>query len=224
MRRCIESAWSDTFLSPPSLTYERNALVDIYLKWFEPELNPGHAPASPSTRQINSQSVKHAGQLLNLGSTVPTNWADIIRFADLPFSAQRITLFLRALIRRPDLVVLDEAFSGMDAALRDKCLLFLTWGTTKIYSTAGQKGSSQPMRVVDTPKPVLDLEGMRVEGLSDEQALIVVSHVKEEVPGLVRDWVYLPEAGMGEKARVGHFSGPLDGVKGGWERIWGMPE
>ena len=194
------------------------------MKWFEPELNPGHAPASPSTRQINSQSVKHAGQLLNLGSTVPTNWADNIRFADLPFSAQRITLFLRALIKRPDLVVLDEAFSGMDAALRDKCLLFLTWGTTKIYSTAGQKGSSQPMRVVDTPKPVLDLEGMRVEGLSDEQALIVVSHVKEEVPGLVRDWVYLPEAGMGEKARFGHFSGPLEGVKGGWERIWGMPE
>ncbi|KAL8841403.1 MAG: hypothetical protein Q9176_003283 [Flavoplaca citrina] len=220
LRRCIESAWSDTFLSSPSLTCERDALVDIYLKWFEPELNLAHATASLS----KSKSIKHAGHLLYLDSTVPTNWADNIRFGDLPFSAQRITLFLRALIKRPDLVVLDEAFSGMDAALRDKCLLFLTWGTTKIYSTAGQKGSSQPMRVVDTPKPVLDLEGMRVEGLSDEQALIVVSHVKEEVPGLVRDWVYLPEAGTGEKARFGHFGGPLEGVKGGWERIWGMPE
>ncbi|KAL8895791.1 MAG: hypothetical protein Q9192_003445 [Flavoplaca navasiana] len=220
LRRCIESAWSDTFLSPPSLTYERDALVDIYLKWFEPELNLAHATAPLS----KSKSIKHAGHLLYLGSTVQTNWADNIRFGDLPFSAQRIALFLRALIKRPDLVVLDEAFSGMDAALRDKCLLFLTWGTTKIYSTASQKGPSQPMAVVDTPRPVLDLEGVRADGLSDEQALIVVSHVKEEVPGLVRDWVYLPEAGTGEKARFGHFSGPLEGVKGGWERIWGMPE
>lgn len=78
--------------------------------------------------------------------------------------------------------------------------------------------------MVDTPPEVLDMEGVRVEGLSREQALIVVSHVKEEVPGLVRDWVYLPEAGTGEKARFGHLDGPLEGVRGGWEEIWGIAE
>ncbi|KAI4284816.1 MAG: hypothetical protein L6R38_001152 [Xanthoria sp. 2 TBL-2021] len=224
LRRCIESAWSDTFLSPPSLTYDRDVLVDTYLKWFEPELNPAYTPTSPSSRRIRSESVKHGGHVLYLGSNVATDWADNIRFADLPFSAQRVALFLRALIKKPDLVVLDEAFSGMDAALRDKCLLFLTWGTTKVYSKPPQRGSQSTMRVVDTPREVLDLEGIRVEGLNSEQALIVVSHVKEEVPGLVRDWVYLPEAGTGEKARFGHLEGPLEGVQGGWEEIWGMAE
>ncbi|KAL8669854.1 MAG: hypothetical protein Q9168_005571, partial [Polycauliona sp. 1 TL-2023] len=101
----------------------------------------------------------------------------------MPFSAQRLALLLRALIKKPDLVVLDEAFSGMDAAVRDKCLLFLTWGTTKVYSKP-RWGIYKTVRAVDTPPEVLDCEGMRVEGLSDEQALIVVSHVKEEVPGL----------------------------------------
>ncbi|CAO1601365.1 hypothetical protein XANCAGTX0491_005030 [Xanthoria calcicola] len=235
LRRCIESAWSDTFLSPPSLTYERDVRVDTYLKWFEPELNPAYTPIPPSSRRIQAGSVYNGGQLLYLGRNTATDWAENVRFADLPFSAQRVALFLRALIKKPDLVVLDEAFSGMDAALRNKCLLFLTWGTTKVFAKPVQKRISPPTtttttrkswrrRVLDTPPEVLDLEGVRVEGLSREQALIVVSHVKEEVPGLVRDWVYLPEAGTGEKARFGHLEGPLEGVRGGWEKIWGIAE
>ncbi|KAL8669855.1 MAG: hypothetical protein Q9168_005572 [Polycauliona sp. 1 TL-2023] len=48
LRRCIESAWSDTFLSPPSLTYNRDILVDAYLKWFAPELNPSYTSPAPS--------------------------------------------------------------------------------------------------------------------------------------------------------------------------------
>ncbi len=234
LRRCIESAWSDTFLSPPSLTYERDVRVDTYLKWFEPELNPAYTPTPPSSRRVQAGSVYNGGQLLYLGRNTATDWAENIRFADLPFSAQRVALFLRALVKTPDLVVLDEAFSGMDAALRNKCLLFLTWGTTKVFAKPVQKRiSRQPTtttrqswrrRVLDTPPEVLDLEGVRVEGLSREQALIVVSHVKEEVPGLVRDWVYLPEAGTGEKARFGHLEGPLEGVRGGWEEMWGIAE
>ncbi|KAL8778910.1 MAG: hypothetical protein Q9213_007183 [Squamulea squamosa] len=220
LRRCIESAWSDTFLSPPSLTYERDTLVDTYLKWFEPDLNPTYDP-SPTPSSRTKHSIRHGDHILHLGSTVSTDWADNIRFTDLPFSAQRLALFLRALIKKPDLVVLDEAFSGMDASLRDKCLLFLTWGTTKTYAKTSRKGKQAMTKVVDTPKDVLDVEGVSVEGLSNEQALIVVSHVKEEVPGLVRDWMCLPDAGTGEKARFGRFEGPLEGVKGGWEKIWG---
>ncbi|KAL9000081.1 MAG: hypothetical protein Q9169_001156 [Polycauliona sp. 2 TL-2023] len=222
LRRCIESAWSDTFLSPPTLTYERDILVDTYLKWFEPELNPTFKSTGPPRGQRkNLGSVQHGSHTLFLTNIVSTDWADTIRFTDLPFSAQRIALFLRALIKKPDLVVLDEAFSGMDTALRDKCLLFLTWGTTKVFSKPNQK---QKIKVLDTSSEMLDLEGVRVEGLGEEQALIVVSHVKEEVPGLVRDWVYLPEAGTGEKARFGRLDGPLEGVEGGWEGIWGMRE
>ncbi|KAL8657860.1 MAG: hypothetical protein Q9226_001493 [Calogaya cf. arnoldii] len=226
LSRCIESAWSDTFLSRPSLTYKRDILVDTYLKWFEPELNPAYAPMTSFSRkktgsQIRARCVNHGDHVLNFDSTAATEWADNIRFADLPFSAQRVALFLRALIKKPDLVVLDEAFSGMDDALRDKCLLFLTWGTTKVYS---KSGGNHSRKVLDTRNEVLELEGVRVEGLSSEQALIVVSHVKEEVPGLVRDWVYLPEAGTGEKARFGHLDGPLEGAHGRWEEIWGMAE
>ncbi|KAL8732477.1 MAG: hypothetical protein Q9166_002691 [cf. Caloplaca sp. 2 TL-2023] len=220
LRRSIESAWSDTFLSPPSLTYKRDILVDTHLKWFEPDLNPAYKPA-PSNL-TGKDILRHGEHALRLDATTTTDWADNIRFSELPFSAQRIALFLRALIKKPDLVVLDEAFSGMDAALRDKCLLFLTWGTTKIYSkkASHRKGVPWTISVVKTPGEVLEVEGVRVEGLSEQQALICVSHVKEEVPGLVRDWICLPEAGTREKARFGRFKGPLEGVKGGWEEIW----
>ncbi|KAL8915608.1 MAG: hypothetical protein Q9172_006857, partial [Xanthocarpia lactea] len=208
VRRCIESAWSDTFLSPPALTYERDILVDTHLKWFEPDLNPAYQPAAAagaSSASRGKPQLTHGDHALYLDSAVTTtDWADTIRFADLPFSAQRLALFLRAVVKKPDLVVLDEAFSGMDAALRDRCLLFLTWGTTKFFSKWNQyckrstaTTTTMPgttMTVLNTPEGVLDLEGMRVEGLSSEQALIVVSHVPEEVPGLVKDWMCLPEA------------------------------
>ncbi len=202
------------------------------MKWFEPDLNPAYEPAAAAAAAAASSASRdkpqltHGDHALHLDSAVTTtNWADTIRFADLPFSAQRVALFLRAVVKKPDLVVLDEAFSGMDAALRDRCLLFLTWGTTKFYGEANRRGrrpktSTGRARVLDTPKEVLDLEGMRVDGLSSEQALIVVSHVPEEVPGLVRDWMCLPEAATGEKVRFGRLKGPLEGMEGEWERIW----
>ncbi|KAL8685365.1 MAG: hypothetical protein Q9224_005846, partial [Gallowayella concinna] len=124
LRRCIESAWSDTFLSPPSLTYERDILVDTHLRWFEPDLNPAYQ--APILRNAQSTGfLRHAAHLLDLNTmstSTATDWASTIPFGSLPFSAQRTALFLRALIKSPDLLVLDEAFSGMDADLRDKCL------------------------------------------------------------------------------------------------------
>ncbi|KAL8808684.1 MAG: hypothetical protein Q9200_004132, partial [Gallowayella weberi] len=222
------SAWSDTFLSPPALTYQRDTLVDIHLQWFEPELNPTYS--SESLKRHQTGVLKLGRHFLNLNLTrtsTTTDWASTIPFGSLPFSAQRLALFLRALIKSPDLVVLDEAFSGMDLDLRDKCMFFLTWGTTKTYQyyKSDETRYSRPLkRTIDTP-PVGGVlaEGMHVPGLSQEQALIVVSHVKEEVPGLVRDWIRLPEAGTGSRARFGRFPGPLDTLEEGvWEEgIWG---
>ena len=46
-------------------------------------------------------------------------------FGEASFSAQRLALFLRALVARQELVILDEAFSGMDRAAREKAFRFL---------------------------------------------------------------------------------------------------
>ncbi|KAL8946465.1 MAG: hypothetical protein Q9222_007145, partial [Ikaeria aurantiellina] len=96
LRRCLESAWSDTFLSPPRLNAERSALVDVYLRWFEADLNPAWMHSSGSRRYGNANNA---------------SWASTLPFSSLPFSAQRLALFLRAVIKKPDLLVLDEAFS-----------------------------------------------------------------------------------------------------------------
>ncbi|KAL8896340.1 MAG: hypothetical protein Q9207_007751, partial [Kuettlingeria erythrocarpa] len=185
LRRTLESAWADTFLSPPALTYARDCLVDAHLRWFEPALNPHYASSAHGSYkyrerlETTGQHFRHGNELLNLdpGSN-PTDWADAVAFGALPFAAQRLALLLRALIKKPDLVILDEAFSGMDAALRDKCMLFLTWGTARYYATG--RNPSGPWRYPrETPAQVLGDEGA-VGGLEDRQALLVVSHVKEE--------------------------------------------
>jgi hypothetical protein len=44
----------------------------------------------------------------------------------------------------------------------------------------------------------------RFTGLSDKQALVVVNHVREEVPGIVNEWLRLPgEEEVAEKAGGG---------------------
>ncbi|KAL8937986.1 MAG: hypothetical protein Q9211_003419 [Gyalolechia sp. 1 TL-2023] len=222
LRRTIESAWSDTFLSPPNLTYERDELVDTYLKWFEPDLNP-HFQRPETIPRIDQPGrinrLGHGKQTLDFDNS--TDWAGTLAFASLPFSGQRLALFLRALIKKPDLVVLDEAFSGMDAALRDKCLLFLTWGTNKVFSRSMVDATNRSIRYRDVPELIFSRGRLeRVQGLEERQALIVVSHVAEEVPGVVRDWLCLPEAAGAEQARFGRLDCPLEGVEGGWERIW----
>ena len=221
LRRCLESAWSDTFLSPPQLNYNIDNKIDTCLRWFESDLNPAWiSPEMPPRisewqrmAEPKRRIVRHAGKVIHMDAS--TDWGDALIFSSLPFSAQRLALFLRAVVKKPDLVVLDEAFSGMDAPLRDKCLLFLTWGNTRIFSK--KKGGAH--RVKHTPESILEKQSV-VEGLEKDQALICVSHVKEEVPGVVRDWLCLPEAQGGVPVRFGSWQRPLEGVPRGWEQIW----
>lgn len=170
IRQVIENAWASTFLSIPKLDADAKEKADAALSWFASELRPRASADEESLR-----------------------WADEHMFGDISFSAQRVALFIRSMIKSPDVVVLDEAFSGMDDAVRDKCALFLTQG-----------------------------DGHKVSGLTTQQALICIAHIKEEVPDIVREWLCLPEANTGKLARFGRLDGPLRENEGRWHEIWGF--
>ncbi|PNY26627.1 ABC transporter ATP-binding protein [Tolypocladium capitatum] len=191
IRQVVENAWADTFRAIPRLDGAAKRKVDAALRWFAPELRPNAAASAPA---------RDDGRL---------GWADDCMFGEVSFSAQRVALFVRSMIKGPDVVVLDEAFSGMDDAVRDKCMLFLTDGECKRRDGAG--------RVVDGAAAAATAVG----GLTGRQALICIAHVKEEVPDCVREWICLPEANTGAPARFGRLEGALREDEGRWAAVWG---
>ncbi|KAH8681640.1 P-loop containing nucleoside triphosphate hydrolase protein [Xylariales sp. PMI_506] len=197
VRQILENAWAETFRTKAALEAESVEKVDAVLRWFEPELNPAHGAADSTT-----------------GSDL--KWADHYMFGELSFSAQRVALFLRAIIKNPDVVVLDEACSGMDDGVRNRILLFLEHGETKTYATRGD-GTEE---IVESD--VSKAGTVKVHGLSDQQALLCISHVREEIPDCVKEWICLPEANSGEPARFGKARGKLARDEKGWSQIWGM--
>jgi len=240
LRRTIESAWADTPLTKVKLTYEMDEKVSAALRWFRGELHPSLGPSELQIAEMTRMSVFDQPWLAVRHAMSPkilqeieakldedeqdphsVDWADNIKFGELSFSAQRVALFIRAVIRNPDLVILDEAFSGMDDAARDKCHLFLSRGETAVFRTRSQHKqlairSSGP---VPLESDISRLGRTKVHGLQKHQALIVVSHKKEEVPGCVRDWICLPEAGQGPP-RMGQLEMPLELGLNGWLEIW----
>jgi ABC-type molybdenum transport system ATPase subunit/photorepair protein PhrA len=139
-------------------------------------------------------------------------WAEEARFRDLSFSSQRLLLFLRAIVAKPDLVILDEALSGIDEHVRDKALLFLSHGETLAKSATGGLPEKSVME---------HLGKVSVEGLSPEQALLVISHSQEDVPGCLREFICLPEPGKGTLPTVGTLPGPLELHPKAWKKqIW----
>ena len=207
LRRVVENAWADTFLGTPRLTQENKLAVDACLRWFEAELNPEF-----DASKINGN--RNSGAPM-LGTT---DWADKVIFGEVPFSVQRVALFLRAIVKKPELVVLDEAFSGMDEYVRDKCMLFLSWGETHTFAI--REGDSENRRFI---VPTLKAYGQPIlKGLQGDQTLLCVSHIKEEVPSILRNWICLPEAGNKKPARFGHFSKSLDEDPTQWEELWGI--
>ena len=215
IRQTLENAWADTFLGTPYLTVEIDEVVDAMLRWFEPELNPA---LDPSTTLLIPRRRTRTSKIPQLRCT---DWADEITFGQVPFSAQRVALFLRAIIKRPDIVVLDESFSGMDEYVRDKCMLFLTWGESRSLAISSNMGIDARC-VVTTPSNLLAHRSSIMTGLGRDQALICVSHVKEEVPGVVKQWMRLPQAGSGEPPRSGVLRRPLDADEKLWREIWGF--
>ncbi len=190
IRAIVENAWALTFGTKAKLDEALKNKVDAALRWFAPELRPVGS-ASTTTDQVDD-----------------LKWADDYMFGEMSFSAQRVALFIRSMIKGSDIVVLDEAFSGMDDAVRDKCSLFLTAGESKTMLDG---------KIVDS-----ELSNVVVGGLTDQQALICIAHIKEEVPDCVREWICLPEANTGLPARFGRLDGPLRNNDGRWQSIWGF--
>ena len=244
LRRTIESAWADTPLTKPKLTFDIDEKVNAALMWFRGELVPHlGAPkwmrvemdrAVPGLdngfftpdRQVSDSGrvqyvLRQAEQLISdeFQDMESEDWPDTIKFGELSFSAQRVALFIRAVIRNPDLVVLDEAFSGMDDAARDKCQLFLSHGDHAIFHN--KRGGSPINGPKVTYSDMSRLGLAKLNGLQDSQALIVVSHKKEEVPGCVRDWICLPENGTGPP-RFGKLDMALELSVAQWSEIWGI--
>ncbi|ORY18288.1 hypothetical protein BCR34DRAFT_553979 [Clohesyomyces aquaticus] len=209
VRRTLESAWSDTPIMKPKLDGEAGRRVDACLSWFKAELNPN--PPSNSAALSPSIEVKLGNGNLD--------WATNILFGELSFSSQRVLLFLRATIRNPEIVILDEAFSGMDDLVRDKCLLFLSRGETMRlhYHETGPR----PVEV-DVEMGAGNGDRVAIRGLMEHQALLVVSHSRQEVPGCVREWICLPEAGMGTPPRMGRWDGPVELSARRWSEVWGL--
>lgn len=207
IRQVIENAWSDTFLMKPKLNEQARAKVDACLRWFAPELHPSY----------NQETMSASSGL---------SWASHYIIGETSFSAQRVLLFLRSMVKNPDIVVLDEAFSGMDEDVRDKCMLFLAHGEAKTYAKSrGEAIGRGASTDQNTETVVVDSEqakssNVHVTGLSDHQALICISHIKEEVPDTVREWICLPEATSGSPARFGRLDGPLRTEAKRWGEIW----
>ncbi|XMA10551.1 hypothetical protein WAI453_003342 [Rhynchosporium graminicola] len=222
LRQVLENAWADTFRGVPRLDEDARGKVDACLKWFEKDLRGEEG-------RIVTESEDGSGEL---------RWADEVLFGFMPFSSQRVALFLRAVIKNPDLVILDEAFSGMDDGVRDRCLLFLAHGETKEFSSSSTTSSttsstsklnpeaetsptsSHQPRIIESQ--VSKLKQVKVYGLNERQALLCISHVREEIPGSVREWICLPEANTGKPARFGRLDGPIEGDYKRWNEIWGM--
>lgn len=165
------------------------------------------------------------------------DWADSMTFGSLTFSSQRLALFLRAIIAQPDIVILDEAFGGMDDVMRDKCMFFLTHGETRMQSPyymnhmvlAKTKLGNRPRK----PGRIGRLALTITEGLTPNQALIVVSHVAAEIPAPVNNFLYLPdrtsESTSGDDGGLRCVTGESRGIQlardpGLWEAIWDIPK
>ncbi|KAJ5488520.1 hypothetical protein N7539_003410 [Penicillium diatomitis] len=185
VREALESAFAETFLSKPKLDYEKDLDVSAALRAFKEELDPNAAFEEAAPVVVDNSLLPRLEPEGSRRLRKPTSdfynpleyqvdYADNITFGQLTVAQQRIVLFLRALIHKADIVILDEPFSGLTASQRDKCLHFLEKGET---------GLGHPMpRGIPT----------RLHGLSEEQALVLISHVKEEIPDSVRYFMRLP--------------------------------
>ena len=221
IRRALQSAWADAPLSKPAkLTNEDRLKTDACLRWFQAELSPG--ASAPDFACLDNTEASSEPQLQNkydhgIAKCEPLTWAEETTFGELSFSAQRVTLFLRAIIRNPDIVILDEALSGMDEQAKEKCALFLSHGETRVLQKPGAKPADG--RTVASLQSRLGL--VQIQGLLPSQALLVVSHLQEEVPDCVREWITLPEPGT-TAPRTGRLHGPLSEQRNGWSKIWEM--
>ncbi|PHH67505.1 hypothetical protein CDD80_790 [Ophiocordyceps camponoti-rufipedis] len=127
-REWLRCPTGNRFAPRPMLRRLRNGLL-----WFTPEIWPEDAArAAQNLREQNQpkfveRKMGHVKRTLDREQAARQlvcgiEWAHERTMGDLSLSAQRVVLFLRAVLGTYDVVILDEAFSGMDAFTRDKCM------------------------------------------------------------------------------------------------------
>ncbi|BCR90217.1 putative ABC transporter [Aspergillus chevalieri] len=239
IRQSIESAFADTFLSRPKLNHDRDLDVSAALRFFKAELDPD--AASPTKENPPSIESKSGDAFPDIGLShrmqkqpyFPTDYdvdyADTVTFGQLSTAQQRVVLFIRALIHKPDIIILDEALSSMPASTRDKCIAFLETGETippYLIPPPGTRRSKNEEPLIKGFNS--DPATIRHTGISENQALIMISHVKEEIPDIIRHYMRLPsDPGDGAEPldfRLGVLA--QDWVMSDpamWERVWSPP-
>lgn len=299
VRRVLESAWAETFAAKPKLSFERDEIVNSFLRWWEPELRQTRrttasgADNATGNTTANKQTWMPAHSKSSVGELISESYPEFVQteqreseededlewaedkrmhaFGVLPFSTQRLLLLLRAMIKSPDILVLDESFSGLSPEVREKAMCFLEHGETVFLQRrragAGHDGSQlirapnmrlivehilayhnvsllvalsstskgkdlqrmtreELLKAADMNAEKEDISGYRFTGLNDKQALVVVSHVREEIPGIVSEWLRLPgEEEVVEEGRGVEMGRCDDGsirTVEGWGRVWGL--
>ncbi|RMZ87708.1 hypothetical protein DV736_g5065, partial [Chaetothyriales sp. CBS 134916] len=306
IRQVLESAWAETYSARPTLSYERDEMVNAFLHWWEPELRQDQSDQSKTSIEEQRAGRYGGPKQFAMRSLVeqsyppflldPATWGaddarlpypnsyDRLDWADdtsnhsfgvLPFGAQRLLLLLRAVIKQPDVLILDEAFSGLSAATRDKAMAWLEFGETRFSIGHASDPSASATTIPNHRLDVLrlskrfdvdietlirnrkrsggysevrnmsreelldasdnaaldsqfsELSDYRFKGLTDKQAVIVVSHVKEEIPAFVDEYVRLPGQDEvienGRPVEIGRCGGGSIQSTDGWNRVWGLP-
>ncbi|KAJ0415200.1 P-loop containing nucleoside triphosphate hydrolase protein [Aspergillus carlsbadensis] len=207
IRQALESAFAETFLSTPKLSHELDLDVSCVLRYFKAELDPNFGPgAKKEVLKIGADRTNFpelSGRAYQHNAFTPfdydVNYADNITFGQLSTAQQRLVLFLRAIVHRPEMVILDEPFSGMPGLMRDKCHHFLEVG-----EHAGHRASTATRRHgrvdwlerfqlnKDAYNPLNPPPEVRFNGLTNDQALVMISHVRDDIPDFVRHYMRLP--------------------------------
>ena len=286
VRQVLESAWAETYSVKPKLSYERDLLVDSFLRWWEPELKQTPtAPESADEFVFTRNEARITGMIeqsyppflseSGMRQKESLEWAedsDLHAFGRLSFGTQRLLLLLRAIIKQPDIIILDEAFSGLPSEVRDKAMCWLTYGETKFLEKSskqreptevtnyrlhilrivkktgievadfisgrkfsfpirkirglGEEGLVKLSQDLQESRSDSTLEGWQFQGMTSDQALVVVSHVKEEIPAFVDEYIRLPsEEEVIESERgveFGRCDNGLIRTAKGWNKVWGF--
>ncbi|KAE8152400.1 P-loop containing nucleoside triphosphate hydrolase protein [Aspergillus avenaceus] len=199
IRQSVESAFAETFLQKPALNYDRDQDVTSILRFFKADLDP-NAPTTTKEKppRVGVEARNYFPKIAHpKGTPVFTpidyevDYADTTTFGQLNTAQQRLVLFLRAIVHKPDIVILDEPFSGMSASLRDRCIHFLEAGEhtrSRVSSVIRRSTAKETWLKGFTTEDA----AIRHHGLSEDQALVMISHNREEIPDSVRYYMRLP--------------------------------
>ena len=195
VRQTLESAWAEDPRRTPQLDYNCDRRVSACLRSFEAELraDTAHGTTTAGRKESDTDPLQHkptktSDHDLEVQEylTDVLDWADGIRFGDLPRSAQQIAIYLRAIIGKPDLIILEDSFGDIEDHLRQKCVRLLFDGIThqpKRSSTPSKRKQGHPVHN----------DAMILPALSPDQALVCYTPESSRTPVWVEDWIFLLE-------------------------------